>query len=363
MAKRIFISDVHIGARRKPKNGRYAYDWFPDEKSEALKGFLDCLNKNKYPGGDVKEVILLGDVMDNWICPHNDDPPTFDEIKKANSILFDSINALASKNIDVYYIPGNHDMTITKDFVNANFPGVRFGGNLDKDSYQFGSRLLAQHGNAYSIFNAPNRISTSLDNLLPLGYYISRVYATINAVTGKKAQQGEIIKETWESLENKDGIAEAAFDAFLRIAGLDDRTLIKMPNGYADVTAGEIKSRYSNLYTQWDANNPPVSSYVSYTAEAFSEFIDIARKLSDEKTRRNIIIFGHTHYSKCGLEKKNPGSEEERIYANSGTWCNDSDVCTFIETEVTEDDGFHHVRVNSWQNNAVNEISSVIIGI
>jgi len=362
MAKRIFISDVHIGARRKPENGRFTYDWFTEEKSQALMGFIDCLNKNKYPGGDVKEVILLGDVMDNWVCPHDEDPPTFDEIKKANSTLIESITALAYKDIDVYYMPGNHDMTVTKDFVDANFPGVKFGGNLYKDSYQFGSRLLAQHGNTYSLFNARDTINGTANNFLPLGYYISRVYATINAVTGKKAQQGEILKETWESLEDKDGIAEAAFDAFLRIAGLDDRTVIKMPNGYANVTAGEIKSRYRDLYTQWNKNNPLVSSYMSYTAEAFSEFIDIARKFSDEKTKRNIIIFGHTHYYKCRLEKKNPGSEEERIYANSGTWCNDRDICTFIETEV-KSDGFHYVKLNSWQNNTVNKISSEIVGI
>ena len=73
--KRIFISDVHIGAGRFGDNSdsyQYDWDWLSDEETENFSKFLYFI-REQY-SENVKEVILIGDIFDNWVFPH--DPST-----------------------------------------------------------------------------------------------------------------------------------------------------------------------------------------------------------------------------------------------------------------------------------------------
>lgn len=103
-----------MGAGRsfKPNCGCHVYDWLGPNEAKNFSGFLDFL----LASADVEEVILLGDTMDNWVCPVDEIPPTFEEIVQAdvNMEVVQSLKALAKhKEIKLIYMPGNHDMSIT----------------------------------------------------------------------------------------------------------------------------------------------------------------------------------------------------------------------------------------------------------
>jgi len=65
---------------------------------------------------------------------------------------------------------------ITKEILDNYFPGIIFGGSASYKSVYSTSRLRAEHGSAYAMFNAPDPINNP-GNRLPLGYFISRVFS------------------------------------------------------------------------------------------------------------------------------------------------------------------------------------------
>ncbi|GAB61973.1 MAG: hypothetical protein DWB56_02185 [Candidatus Jettenia sp.] len=125
--KCIFISDMHIGAKRVPRESRYAYDWLSPSRTKMLEDFLRYLATVK----DIEEIVLLGDIMDNWVYPVYEIPPTFEEIIESpdNKHVFAALKDLAARK-KVIYMPGNHDMLITKECVDEKFPGITFDGNI-----------------------------------------------------------------------------------------------------------------------------------------------------------------------------------------------------------------------------------------
>ena len=77
--KRIYVSDIHMGAGRSLHSAN-VYDWLGEAEANNFAEFLSYLGKQN----DVGEIILLGDTMDNWVCPVDEVPPTFDEILGAS---------------------------------------------------------------------------------------------------------------------------------------------------------------------------------------------------------------------------------------------------------------------------------------
>jgi UDP-2,3-diacylglucosamine pyrophosphatase LpxH len=73
--KRIYVSDVHMGPKKDPQS-QYDYTWLGTAEAKVFAEFLGYLNADE----EVKEVILLGDTMDTWVCPVDAEPPTFKEI-------------------------------------------------------------------------------------------------------------------------------------------------------------------------------------------------------------------------------------------------------------------------------------------
>jgi len=68
----------------------------------------------------------------------------------------------------------------------------------------------------------------------------------------------------------------------------------------------------------------------------------------------NIAIFGHTHvYEMRDFSLNSPLDREHpstAIYVNSGTWI-DSKPCTYVETEVDDENLRHYVRLKSYPGN------------
>ncbi len=344
--KRIYVSDIHMGAGRsfKPDCGCRVYDWLGPKEAKHFAKFLDFV----LASNDVGEVILLGDTMDNWVCPVDDVPPTFEEIVQAdvNKEVIQSLRALANHpEIKLIYMPGNHDMSITENFVKETFPGIIFGGSAAKKSRYRSSRLLAEHGSAYAMFNAPDPINNP-GSRLPLGYFISRVAATQAARTGHADRHFWTYADDMLEMLGPQKMPQSVFEAVLEEAGLPQNVEIKMyPVGGepASIRANLVKEKYANLYDQWQANYGPGMAFKSVMAE-IGYLGDLADSLSKKKDT-NIIIFGHSHDSALD---KDSWFVEDRIYANCGAWCDEGKRCTFVESEKDDVERKHFVRLKFW---------------
>lgn len=348
MDKRIYVSDVHMGAGRsldKPN----VYDWLGRKEAIEFAGFLTYLADRI----DVSEVILLGDTMDNWVCPVDEAPPTFDEILKAghNKEIVKNLKALTEKK-KVLYLPGNHDMQVTEKLISEYFPEIVFGGKAGNKSSYRTSRLVAEHGSSYAMFNAPDPIN-SPGKRLPLGYYISRIAATKTVKTGDSNRHWWTYFDDILELLGPQKLPQSAFEAILEEAGLNDDTKIQMkafdsnvPNDdqKSFIKASDIKHKYANLYEQWESHYEKGMAFKAVMAE-IGYLGDIADNLC-KKGDTNIVIFGHSHDSELD---KDSWFTDDRIYANCGAWCDEDKPSSFVETEKDTATNRYNVRLFDWK--------------
>lgn len=359
--KRVFVSDVHMGAGKDqgPKYQGNPFEWLGPDEAENFSDFLDHFSTRE----DVKELILLGDIMNNWVCPVDLEPPAFDEIIQAkhNQSITQRLRALAgNQEIKVVYVPGNHDMTITKETINNHFPGIVFGGTATNNSVYRTSRLLAEHGNAHAMFTAPDPINDPRSRL-PLGYYISRVVATKASKTGSSQRHYWTYIDDFLELLGPQTLAESVFEALLEEAGLPEDAEIKMrgTTGHTyKVKANEIKEKYADLYAQWQTNRGAGIAFKALMAE-IGYLGDIADNIC-KNSGTNIVIFGHNHDNELD---KDSWFVDDRIYANCGSWCDPNKPYSFIETEKDKTRGEHIVRLCYWEKGAIKIIKEKKVDI
>jgi len=290
------------------------------------------------------------------VYPVNVVPPSLQSIVNA-PINRKIVQALRkrSKNpkINVLYLPGNHDMGLTRELVAKNFPGPNnspgmiFGGATLHGSAYRTSRLRAEHGSAHTMFNAPDPVNGSVTRL-PLGYFISRVVATKARDTGDPERHYWSYADDLLEILGPERLGSCVFEAVLEEAGLDETTQIKMPkrNSKAiSVTAGQVKQRYAALYDQWVERYGKGIAFRAMMAE-----IGLLGRVADGLCKRsdtNIVVFGHSHDWKLD---KDAWFVQDRIYANCGTWCDDKKKCTWVESQKNRGNNRHVVRVMDWNN-------------
>ena len=391
--KTIFISDIHMGDRRSMEDPNH-YCWFK-ENIPHLVNFLEEQRK----AADVKEVVILGDLFDTWIIPDDCDPLTsFHSIcssdeNNENKEVIKSLRALAAHpEIKVSYLLGNHDMAMnakgidtTKEFIAATFPGV---GCLFSQADALGKygdgNLLAEHGNRYCLFNGPDKV-TKPDSFLPLGYFISRLVATVAKEKGKMlmsnpldyCKAGYYFISNWE---RKPNFFEDMLDAIARKAGKDSDESIKLMGvpGYRDsMTLSEIGKGFKNAFENWGKNRENIQLSNAFTSELNKFWLAASRQFLGG---RKIVIFGHTHepliypeYDRDVYARGiNAGTAPDeipclRIYANSGGWVDQKyypgHECTYVESEeVKARDGWrHYVRLKTYPGNILKDERFVVI--
>lgn len=353
--KKIYLSDVHMGAE-KNSDCKYDYNWLGQAEADNFAGFLNYLNSQD----DVEEIILLGDTMDNWVCPIDVVPPTFDEILDAghNQNLVCNLRAL-TENKRVIYMPGNHDMQVTKEVLQQAkyFPKIVYGGTAFNKSRFRTSRLLAEHGSSYAMFNSPDPINDPRARL-PLGYFISRVAATKAARTGDAKRHFWIYIDDLLELLGPQKHPQSIFEAVMEeaniredaqiIIGTEDRT----PKGTPiPITVKVVKEKYANLYEQWESHYGKGMAFKAVMAEIgyLGDFADNLSKKGDT----NIVIFGHSHDSELD---KDSWFVDDRIYANCGAWCDAEKPCSFVESQKDYLGGVHYVRLMKWEQNKAIEV-------
>lgn len=387
--RRVFISDTHMSVGLSLNDPRSQYDWFDADDSMKLAGFFDFLkNACDNPDTKIDELILLGDIFDAWVYPNSMSPPSFDP-PSCNTILASKQNVISSLqsliakmgNKNVHYIRGNHDITITQTFLDANLGGI---GLLDFYDSQDG--IYAEHGHRFLIFNAPDPgpVPDFPGVPLPVGHYIARMGATI-AEKEPTFHQGEClwsaIKEFLENtLGGDDNLIDIAFDTVINYAvnvhaiGDSRNFSFKAQTGRIPIPIRTIREMYEGLPQRWKRHcvncaDADIMDYVknpsdSAFAEIRSDLSDIAKNIMIMRPQYKVVIFGHTHVPDLRYKHNSPGPwgagppspvvQDIGVYANCGAWCDHNGVrvnppqpYSYVLTETGED-GNHSVSLNYW---------------
>ena len=116
----VCISDIHLGA-----NDSYAEI---SKNRDALVNFLNHLRISP----NVKELVIAGDLIDEWFVPMNLDTfngkTQLDFVKSValnNKSVIDAFNNIINDGIiKVTYVPGNHDLLINSEDIQSIMPGI-----------------------------------------------------------------------------------------------------------------------------------------------------------------------------------------------------------------------------------------------
>ncbi|HOX46217.1 MAG TPA: metallophosphoesterase [Myxococcota bacterium] len=318
--KMVFISDVHIGLRR------HRSEWFGKEHVKPLCDFLGWVSTR---GDEVKDLVILGDFFDNWVCPAGAVPPTIADIIGAapNRPIWAMLHRCLRNLTHVYYVKGNHDMDTTQADLDL-LADPRSGKAPQLINSYLDGVLVGEHGHAEAMFNAPDRVHDPV-NGVPLGYFITRVLAKTTQAADCPAAIGSYLVSVHKSKHEGKTLAEAVLDAVMSFVGLEDEDLVELGAGLPDPTLGEVKARYRDLYELWKAAKGDGGAVDALRAEAFGLSPYVYRL----QERFKIVVLGHTHEALVKAypqqHKHDPGVEVREIYANTGKGCTERP--TFVE--------------------------------
>lgn len=357
--KLILISDIHIGGPRATAGN---YNWFKDNVTEFIKFLEDVRTSQK-----VKELIIIGDLFDEWIMPMDVKPfdggiTSNEEFFKsiANSAtmkpVFDKLNEIANAGeIKVVYVPGNHDMLMSEDIMTQIIPKAIWKGEKNTEGNDSGSGyyeplagiISVEHGHQYDFFNAPDSISHS-GSLLPPGYFVSRMFAT-NMISAKRNQQemlpsiGDLFfYSAWELVVWKifDTIEPSVPPIITGIDGFTaDYTYKQARDLYFDAHIGSNWQKRQEINKVYSPQSEISALLAGTGIFIFGDLELAASKQYFVPDRAKIVVFGHTHMAM--LKGYNDSNQEiatnveykpdkdnlgltKKIYANTGTWVNKS---------------------------------------
>jgi UDP-2,3-diacylglucosamine pyrophosphatase LpxH len=375
--KTIFISDIHMNDERSLVEGKYKpYGWLTATRAIELTSFLRKIADTS----KVSEIVILGDIIDTWVCPFDIPPQNTESVLKAwqNKPIIDALVEIIGKNIKVTYVIGNHDMLIDVQILKQYIPGINFigyGEGMTPGTYYSG-RMHGEHGNAYAMFNAPDCENSFYQNL-PLGYFISRIAASQLAeielgkitddvlpdheelanIVGLAFKKSKISKAK-DLQKKRETLPELVVDTICTLRGIkitdQDKTMIVMPDN-TQVSILLVKEKYANLYRQWVEKYGQDYAFMAFYAEA--GHLSHAANIIINRNEADIVLFGHTH-----IKKEKNEDRENTIYANTGTWCEyPKKPYTYVESQLDLNEKTHQIRLMKWMNGKVRQIKKMSI--
>ncbi|TCP03975.1 metallophosphoesterase [Rubrivivax gelatinosus] len=347
--KIVVISDLHLGI-----DDRYTETL---ANRPLLVKFLQCLRNT----GDVRELVIAGDFLDEWFLPvhypvYTDQAQFYRSVIANNLEVFQELNRVVSRGIKLVYVPGNHDLTLEAEVLQAAIPGlVQVRDVRGLGAYYTGDRneIVIEHGHRYDLFSAPDTLTNAElcgndDTFLPAGYFYAR-YAATWVLEGKPSvpknlptvtdipdasnvdQYGaylyhSVLKKISTRMTPYEGLEDKIFD--MHICGFNDSYsyLDFYPAQQADGTIS-APVLFRNIQRTWAdrqaLNRVKVpSSFITAVTGAvdYESFYTQARAQYLENPDENVdvVVFGHTHvpsYRSLGNGKR---------YLNSGTWIDDN---------------------------------------
>jgi predicted phosphodiesterase len=308
--KIVVLSDIHIGNNAPTV-------WYQKDIHEPyLITVLDWVIENSQ---SIRELILLGDIVDFWTYPPDEQPPSFDEIMAANQNIFapsgklsQVLTALEGK---ITYVRGNHDMTITQsDLDNISNPnGYKITLSSDDIYYPLGNgnhNIACTHGHLYTMFNAPYNSKSNPVEPLPLGQFITRAMAykwqrdlkpgqTVADLTASGDPNGISLDTLVNSVN--DSIAETVLNYIVTVTGLEETHPIRMANN-RETSIKEAKNIYRNLWSEWQIKYDGVTASKSAIADLNGTFMGWLAQKQAFEVGAELVIFGHTHKPISGLK-------------------------------------------------------------
>ncbi|HOG26136.1 MAG TPA: metallophosphoesterase, partial [Bacteroidales bacterium] len=176
----VVISDIHLGA-----------DLAYAECSDNLPHLEEFLNRVRF-SGNVKELVIAGDLLDEWFVPANidtyqgkDQADFVRRIAAANKGVIDVLKKIIrEKRILVTYVPGNHDLTISQASVELILPGINQARDPELGLGTYSPKghpyIAIEHGHRYNFFCAPDPVSNqdiAPGTISPPGYFFTRIAA------------------------------------------------------------------------------------------------------------------------------------------------------------------------------------------
>ena len=389
----VVISDIHLGAD-------LTYSETSNNLSHLVK-FLELVRT----GENVKELVIAGDMFDEWFVPANintyQGKGQYDFVQRiaaANKGVFDVLNRIIKEGkINVTYVPGNHDIAITAENVAAVLPGI----NQARDDVQgLGTYtpadippLAIEHGHRYNYFCAPDPISNkdiAPGSIMPPGYFYTRIAAlhvvqnctaagdttptvTPNLSGGESQSAAFIYWKIWNAsvlrfpITNKftDKIIVTNINGFTGTYSISDiMPFQQTPGGYIDCYL------YKGAQDNWNqrqllnkvAVNIPVTEAIAKAGDS-TQTDNQARTqyFMNPNSNKRIVVFGHTHIAKIISSYNYKG--QKSVYANSGTWIDHSLQPTtmnfvVITPQTTSSSSQTYVKVFNFLNDTITQMAS-----
>lgn len=391
--KIVVISDLHLGA-----------DLAYAEIKTNLKSLEDLLEQVRKSTG-VKELVIAGDMLDEWFVPANVDTyqgksqlDFVQRIAKANQGVINALNRIIQEGkITVTYVPGNHDLTITPENVNAIFPGIhqaRDAQSLGLGTYSPESfpQLAIEHGHRYNFFCAPDPYSNqdvASGTILPPGYFFTRIAA--QHVVQKCTVMGDVLPPVTPNTSGDESQAllfgywkdwEWALKYLPIKNKFNEKIIVTNVNGFTETYAvndllpyqiaagGTIDvNLYKGIQDKWTerqaynhvAVDIPTAHAIAYVADANeTDNQSDLQYFANQNSNKRIVVFGHTHVAKIKSFQNYKG--EKAVYANSGTWIDHNPNGTttnfiVIAPQSNKAQSQTYIRLYKFTNESVTKIS------
>lgn len=346
----VVISDLHLGADLD-----YA-------ECKANLPSLEKMLKKIQAAPNVKELVIAGDLLDEWFVPATtdtyqgkDQADFVRRIATANKGVFDVMNSIIQEGkILVTYVPGNHDLTITAANIESVLPGINQArdavlglGTYSPVDYP---AIAIEHGHRYNFFCAPDPISNqdiAPGTIMPPGYFFTRIAAlhviqhdTIPAdtlpvvtenISGDESQ--DLLFKYWNTWKMTADLfpIKNSFDENIIVTKVDGFTGTYSFNDlvpYQSSAGGMIDlNLYNGIQDNWEArqtlNNTPIHTTTaeaidSVNSATYTDYLAKLQYFLNPNSDKRIIVFGHTHEPKMVASES--FDNKKCIYVNSGTW-------------------------------------------
>lgn len=320
--KRIFISDIHLGVGEP-------WDWFQKPRHE--KALCNLLRYVSTPTSEVKDLVLLGDVFDTWLCPMDTKPPSIGDILAEQPKFVAAIQDCLRTIPNVFYVRGNHDMNVSQRDLEPL--SVEVDGKTKRVQHiqQYNAGMLyAEHGHRFALFNAADRMHDPAD-ALPLGYFVTRILAGDDTYS-KPGAVASYVDDLLEAMFTTQTIAESLVEALAEHRGISLDEPIVMPGKRPPTTLRQVQRRYSGLFDRWTARFG-----FRYALHAIQSEMGSLGWFADRLCRQSdyrVVVMGHTHDSHFDVDDMRWRGGGKRLYVNSGYWCpNPADRPYFVSVE------------------------------
>jgi UDP-2,3-diacylglucosamine pyrophosphatase LpxH len=360
----VVISDLHLGA-----DTSYA-------ECKFNLGPLEKLIKQIKASANVKELVIAGDLVDEWFVPatvntfqEKDQADFVKRLAAANQGVFDAFNSIIQEGkILVTYLPGNHDLAITAADIESILPGVSQARDpmlgLGTYSPVDCPKIAIEHGHRYNFFCAPDPISNqdiAPGTIMPPGYFFTRIAAlcviqknpapgdTLPVVTPNTSgdeSQDLLFRywKTWDAsiaslpIKNRfdEKIIVTNVNGFTGNYSVNDLVPFQLtPGGYIDVALSHgIQDHWETRQT---LNKVAVHIPTAHAIDSVMSDTEVDHQANlqyfmNPASDKRIVVFGHTHVPR--IDAGTSYDNKKCIYANSGTWIDNNPKLTTMNFVV-----------------------------